>query len=146
MRLSAGERVPLIAIGTFTGKQFDDVNAARCVLGLHHLERREILYIGRHHHGSRSKDGYTCEDMFLQIQAALSEDAVVLATSHMTALNSSMMRANGYGNAVKDRAIFELTQRKPRAELFSAIPKGDPIKPNAKGPTCTVSPLGGDPG
>jgi len=121
LRLATGERVPLIAIGTFTGKQLDDINAARRALDLHHLERREILYIGRHHHGSRSKDGYTCEDMFLQIQAALCEDAVVLATSHMTALNSPTLRADGYGNAVRDRAIFELTQRKPRAELFSAF-------------------------
>jgi len=30
---------------------------------------------------------------------------------------------------VMDEAIFELTTRKPKAELYSIVPKGDRIKP-----------------
>ncbi|OAU96701.1 hypothetical protein AO385_0014 [Moraxella catarrhalis] len=47
----------------------------------------------------------------------------------MTAIQSITPRNDGYGNLVTDRAIFELTAKKPRAELFSVIPKGDNNKP-----------------
>ena len=43
----------------------------------------------------------------------------------MTALKNPVQRNDGYGNNVNDLGILELTQRKPRAELFSVIPKGD---------------------
>jgi hypothetical protein len=42
-------------------------------------------------------------------------------------------RDDGYGNQVFDRAVFEMTAKKPRAELYSVIPKGDKLKPNKKG-------------
>ncbi|WP_256345048.1 hypothetical protein [Pseudomonas gingeri] len=47
----------------------------------------------------------------------------------MTAVKSTQLRQDGYGNEVMDEAIFELTARKPKAELYSIVPKGDKIKP-----------------
>ena len=68
----------------------------------------------------------------LQIEYALASTACVLPTSRMTATRSVTVRADGYGNMVFDEAVYELTQRKPRAELFSVVPKGDSIKPKKK--------------
>lgn len=130
--IAAGGRAGLIALGEFTERQFDDLNAVRRGLGLHEIESREIVFIGRHLFVSRDKDGYTIDDMVLQIETALSSVSVVFANPKMTAMNNPQGRADGYGNHVYDRAIFECTQRKPRAELFSVIPKGDDRKPPTK--------------
>ena len=48
---------------------------------------------------------------------------------HATALINNTPRNDGYGNQVNDLAVLELTSRKPRAELYSVIPKGDDNKP-----------------
>jgi hypothetical protein len=130
--IEAGGRAPLVAIGEFTEKQWDDINAARRGLLLHEIESREIVFTGRHLYTSRAKDGYTIDDIWMQIEAALSSASVVFANPKMTALESTTGRPDGYGNTVRDRAIFECTQRKPRAELFSVIPKGDSQKPITK--------------
>ncbi len=130
--IATGGRASLIAIGVFTEQQFADLNAVRRGLGLHQIESLEIVFIGRHIYASRSEDGYTIDDMALQIESALSSDAVVFANAKMTAMNNTHARVDGYGNRVFDRAIFECTQRKPRAELFSVIPKGDYQKPPTK--------------
>ena len=122
----------MIAIGEFSEPQFSDLNAVRRGLGLHEIESREIVFIGRHIFVSRDRDGYTIDDMVLQIESALSSVSVVFANPKMTAMNNPQARADGYGNRVHDRAIFECTQRKPRAELFSVIPKGDDQKPPTK--------------
>ena len=50
----------------------------------------------------------------------------------MTTLENPLGRADGYGNTVHDRAVFECTTKKPRAELFSVMPKGDSRKPIMK--------------
>lgn len=68
---AAGGRATLIAIGTFTEGQWHDINVVRRGLGLHEIESREIVFIGRHFHTSRAKDGYTVDDMWAQIEAAL---------------------------------------------------------------------------
>jgi len=47
----------------------------------------------------------------------------------MTVLQNPKKREDGYGNRVSDQAILECTTRFPYAELYSAIPKGDKIKP-----------------
>ena len=142
----AGGKPALIAIGEFTEQQLHDINAVRRGLGLHEIESREIVFLGRHIYASRAKDGYTIADIVTQVGAALSVTSVVFANPKMTALESPQGRADGYGNTVHDRAIFECTQRKPRAELFSVIPKGDHQKPiKAKGPPL-ASLSGDDPG
>lgn len=78
------------------------------------------------------RPNYTTEDVIVQIVSALSADAVVMANVKTTALESATRREDGYGNMVRDRAVLELTQRKPRAELYSVIPKGDTNKPPAR--------------
>ncbi|MFA9487035.1 hypothetical protein LU276_08525 [Moraxella haemolytica] len=44
-------------------------------------------------------------------------------------LKSTILRDDGYGNMVWDWAIFEMTAKQPKIELFSVIPKGDDNKP-----------------
>nr|AKN38780.1 hypothetical protein [Vibrio splendidus] len=44
---------------------------------------------------------------------------------------SKVPRLDAYGNTIIDNGILELMSRKPKAELFSVIPKGDKIKPSA---------------
>jgi len=131
--LQKGQKPPFILIGRFTDRQLADIDAVRRGLRLHEIALNEIIFVGRHLHNSRSKDGYTLRDMALQIESALSSDSVVFANARMTALDSASLRQDGYGNQVRDRAIFECTQKRPRAELFSVIPKGDQAPANKKG-------------
>lgn len=127
--VSLGNRPQLIAIGELTIVQFETINLYRTANSFPLLGSREVVYVGKHHHASRSKDGYSIEDMILQLQHGLCDSAVVTITSRMTRLESTKLRVDGYGNQVRDAVILELTARKPRAEAFSAIPYGDLIKP-----------------
>lgn len=134
-QLQNGERPKFIAIGYFTDEQFTKINEFRIANDLHPLEQNEILYMGRHHYQSRvEKDGYKISDLIKQIINALSENSEVIITNRMTAIQNPAPRNDGYDNMVNDRAIFELTSKKPRAELFSVIPKGDNNKPTKQNP------------
>lgn len=125
-----GGRVRAVVIGEFTKAQYDAINAYRESVGLHRLESPEIVLLGSHMYRSRvTRDNYTIDDVMTQIACAVADTAVVLAQPRMTATRSATPRADGYGNMVLDEAIYELTQRKPRAELYSVIPKGDAKKP-----------------
>ncbi|MDG6260016.1 hypothetical protein Q7378_10245 [Glaesserella parasuis] len=128
--ISQGKKAKLQVIGSFTDKQFLDINQHRKKAELPPLECNEIVYIGRHHYQSRSKDGYNINDMVKQAESALSVHSCLVPSNRATALENPHQRHDGYGNLVNDRAILELTSKKPRAELFSVIPKGDSIKPN----------------
>lgn len=91
------------------------------------VQCNEILYMGRHHYNSRAiKDGYTIDDLLKQIESALSESSVVENNKVLKNIN---LRDDGYGNMVEDRAVFEMTAKRPKMELFSVIPKGDNNKP-----------------
>ncbi|MCP8882807.1 hypothetical protein NIM87_04800 [Devosia sp. XJ19-1] len=129
IEVSHGNRVSLITIGTFSLSQFSEINKARANLELHPLELNEILFMGRHLFKSRWADGYSVDDMVTQIESALCDAAEVSMSKFMSSLQNPEGREDGYGNVVFDRAIFEMTARKPRAELFSVIPKGDANKP-----------------
>jgi hypothetical protein len=131
-RVAGGDRPPMVAIGQFTELQFATINAGRTALDLHILEQNEILFIGRHLHASRSKDGYHLDDIVRQILSALSEDALAHIDTFVSYTQNPIARDDGYGNRVNDRAVFEMTARKPRAELYSVMPKGDTIKPTKK--------------
>jgi hypothetical protein len=131
-RVANGDRPPMIAIGRFTEVQFATINAGRTALDLHILEQNEILFIGRHLHASRSKDGYHLDDIIRQILSALSEEALAHIDTFVSYTQNPIARDDGYGNQVNDRAVFEMTARKPRAELYSVMPKGDTIKPTKK--------------
>ena len=132
-RVANGDRVPMIVIGCFTDVQFAAINTGRAALDLHLLEQNEIVFIGRHLHTSRSKDGYHLDDIVRQILSALSDDALAHIDAIVSYTQNPNARDDGYGNQVHDRAVFEMTAKKPRAELYSVMPKGDKLKPNKKG-------------
>lgn len=126
-----GGRVRAVVIGHFTPAQHEAINTYRTAVNLPRLESPEIVLIGSHLYRSRvTRDGYTIDDVMLQIECALANTAIVLPTPKMTATRSVTLRVDGYGNNILDEAVYELTQRKPRAELFSVVPKGDKIKPS----------------
>jgi len=105
----------------------------------------EVVFIGKHIYQSRvAKDGYAIEDVIDQISNAMHSESVVLDTSKMTAMENPNLRADRYGNMVKDRAVFECTVRHPRPELFSVVPRGDLIKPQKKKghSACGMAPTG----
>ncbi len=129
-RIAQGERVRTIAIGVLTEIQHAAINNHKEAAGLPLLENPEIIFLGKHAYDSRVlRDGYTIEDVITQVQFALADSARVVESVKMTALKSTCLRADGYGNEVLDEAVFELTTRKPRAELYSIVPKGDKVKP-----------------
>lgn len=128
-QLSRGEKAPMIAIGAFSPLQFANINTARRDAGLHELEQNEIVFIGRHWYESRVADGYSIDDMIDQIDSVMSGDSIAVVSPKMSCIRRQTARTDRYGNQVFDQAIFEMTNRKPRAELFSVIPRGDTNKP-----------------
>lgn len=122
----------MIVVGCFTDAQFISINEGRAAQDLHLLEQNEILFMGRHLHASRAKDGYNIDDIVAQIVSGLSAEALAHIDSFVSYTQNPNARNDGYGNQVNDRAVFEMTARKPRAELYSVMPKGDLIKPTKK--------------
>ena len=136
LKIHSGERAPLVAIGFLTDAQFEQLNLRRAALDLHLLHQNEIILIGKHLFNSRAKDGYTVDDIIDQIVSALSAVSVVNISETWSRIDNPAPRFDRYGNTVNDRGIFEMTAKKPRAELFSVMPKGDNIKPiSIKKPT-----------
>lgn len=128
--IARGEKPPVIAIGELTDTQFNEIRRLQETEGLPPLEEKEILFMGRHNYNSRVRDGYTIDDIILQIQSALSANSIA-QIYRGTFLISQTPRNDGYGNQVNDKGVLEMTQRKPKCELYSTIPKGDRIKPNS---------------
>ncbi|QYD72068.1 hypothetical protein KZJ38_34520 [Paraburkholderia edwinii] len=125
-RIAEGERVKPIAVGRLTDDQHQAISRLRLSVGLPGLDDPEILLLGRHIHQSRVvKDQYQLDDVLCQIRSSLAETSVVHGSSKMTVVKSTVPRADGYGSMVRDEAVLELLARKPKAELFSVIPKGD---------------------
>ena len=128
--LAQGERPLVVTIGVLTAEQHAAINAYRNKHGLPDLVSPEVVFLGRHLYNSRAvKDGYSIDDILDQIESAMSETAIAIATHKMTALRSTTVRSDRYGNQVIDEAVFELTQRRPKPELYSVTPKGDKNKP-----------------
>jgi len=67
--------------------------------------------------------------MLQMISSALAEHSVAVAHPKMTGLLNETRRIDAYGSSVKDLAVLELYSKRPKAELYSVIPKGD-RKPN----------------
>lgn len=134
LALERGERVALIVVGMLTDAQLGQINFGREKLGLPNVESPEVVYLGRHHFESRSAQGYTCQDMAAQLESALADHAIAIVVPRGTTLQSTVPRADGYGNMVRDQAVLELTARKPRIEVFSVIPKGDHNAPKTTKP------------
>ncbi|MFG3447099.1 hypothetical protein ACGFZ3_00755 [Stenotrophomonas sp. NPDC047960] len=129
-RIAGGERVGIVEIGELTVSQFDELVRQKRELGHEPPASRMLVYLGRHRYESRvRKDGYLPCDLVCKLQAALACSSVIETHRHMTAVVSTNDRNDGHGNKVRDRAILELQARKPRAEVFSVVPKGDLIRP-----------------
>ena len=130
IEIARGERVRIVAIGYLTQHQYDLLNEAKVASQMPRLGSPEIVFLGKHLYASRvERDGYTIDDLVVQITAALAQSSLPHVSARMTALKSTRPRTDGYGNDILDEAILELTARKPRAELYSVIPKGDRIRP-----------------
>ena len=122
-------RVRIVPIGALTEEQLGQINAGRFANSLNPIIS-EVVFVGAHIYKSRAiRDGYTIEDVVDQISAAMDTTAVVIDALHMTIMESTNLRADRYGNLVRDRIVFECSARHPRAELFSVMPKGDMHKP-----------------
>jgi hypothetical protein len=126
-----GKRPPLVVIGNLTEKQLDAINADRRQRQPPLAEiKAEIVFDGRHMHKSRCIDnGYSIEEVIEQIVSAVCETAEFMPEGRMTTITTITPGQDRRGNQVIDRAIFECSQRKPRPELYSVIPKGDKIRP-----------------
>lgn len=132
MLLANDERPKVVTIGHFTDSQFNAINELRTKHNLPALGSTEIVFMGTHLYRSRiAKNNYTIDDVLDQIVSAMAHTSTVIVTTKMTALKIEGTRADRYGNQVRDEAIFEMTQRRPKAELFSVIPKGDRNQPPA---------------
>jgi hypothetical protein len=125
-RIDCGDKVWALDVGRLTDEQFAALQQLKADLGHPIPESPELVYLGRHHYKSRViGDGYEIEDLVSQVEAAMAVDSMIEAEKHMTALVSAHRREDGYGFRVRDRMILELQQRKPKGEIYSAIPKGD---------------------
>lgn len=133
-RVSNGERLAPIDIGELTAQQFSAINLGRAQHGLPAVDSPVIVYSGRHHFESRLKDGYVIADMIVQLHSGLGEHSVVRIGQRTTLLRNPVGRQDGYGNLVFDEIVLELLARKPKAEAFSAIPRGDKGGPANKKP------------
>lgn len=127
-QLQNGTRARLVTIGNLTAEQLTAINDNRRAHG-HPAIVADVVFVGRHVYESRiMRDGYTIDDVIDQISSAMNAAAVVVPAATMTAIENPLPRPDRYGNAVRDRAIFECSARHPRPELFSVVPKGDRIK------------------
>jgi hypothetical protein len=126
--LAEGGKPRVVTIGVLTDEQFSEINRKRAEMGLHPLESPEIVLLGRHLYKSRVvQNHYTIDDICDQIESALSPNSVPILGNKMTALRNNQPRQDRYGNQVKDEAILELTQRRPKAELFLSSLRGTGI-------------------
>lgn len=126
-QLQNGERPRFQAIGKLTDEQLETINQKQIEKGFPIVQCNEILYMGRHHYESRViRDGYQIDDLIKQIESSLAESSVI---ENNKVLKSTVLRDDGYGNMVEDWAVFEMTAKRPKMELFSIIPKGDNNKP-----------------
>ncbi|MGD0630146.1 MAG: hypothetical protein ABR987_12370 [Terracidiphilus sp.] len=131
--LQAGERTPRVVVGRLTKSQIEAVNAQQAEQGLP-LSIDELVFVGRHIFQRRMMgDGYTIDDVLIQIESALSEESVVIANEYMTAIKNPGARPDRLGNFVHDEVILECSRYRPNPDVFSVIPKGDKIKPKKEG-------------
>src|ERR1017187_3013025 len=127
--IQEGKKARLVAVGTLTDLQLDAINRQRAAHNYLPIVA-EVVFLGRYIHNSRVVgDGYTNDDIIDQIASAMDDGALVLENYAMTTVENPKPRADRSGNSVRDRMVLECSNRHPRPELFSVIPKGDHIKP-----------------
>jgi hypothetical protein len=124
--LANGERVNPVKIGLMTDDQFSQVNSLRAQSGFDPLPSKEVFYTGKHHAGSRYKDGYAPQDLLKQLTSGL-DDAAVPQMDRAGRVNlvSTLPRFDGYASTVSDTVALIPSKGQTIAEAFSVIPKGD---------------------
>jgi hypothetical protein len=130
LKIRRGKKAQQYIIGRFTEAQLTVINAQRAQRGWEPLVA-DILFNGRHVYESRCKrDGYSIDDVVVQIISALSATSIPHLDRASTVLRAPTERDDGHGHKVRDEAVFECTNRHPNAELFSVAPKGDGKEPH----------------
>jgi len=124
-----GKKAPLISVGTLTPEQLGCINKYRKKHGFP-LMADELVFIGSHVYKSRiTEDGYTIEEVLVQIEIATKAESTVINSQKMTGLRNPNKRADLRGNQVRDEVVLECSARYPRPEIFSVVPRGDDKKP-----------------
>jgi hypothetical protein len=121
-----------VAIACLTETQLTMLNAERAGRNFKAMTSR-VLFVGAHIYESRvRRDGYSFDDVILQIESALQETAVFTPGPSMSQIVSCAEREDGYGNRVIDTAVLGCDAKYPHSELYSIIPKRDHVKPPKK--------------
>jgi len=124
-----GGRPHRVTIGELNASQLASLNADRVTRGFGPLNGL-VFFRGKHIYERRMLcDGYTVEDIIMQIRSAFSEHSVTNFNPKMSSLRNPIEWQDQYGNRVKDEVVLECFANHPRAEIYSVIPKGDKIKP-----------------
>lgn len=123
--IQSGERPKVVSVGYLTAQQHQDINTIRAASGMPLLAEPIVLFMGGHLYRSRNADGYSIAEMLVMIEHSMDATAQAHATKRFTGLQGKTSRQDAYGNTITDLAVLELYSRRPKAELFSVIPKGD---------------------
>jgi hypothetical protein len=125
-----GKKAPLISVGTLTPEQLACINKYRKKQGFP-LMAAELVFFGSHVYKRRiAEDGYSIDEVLVQIESATKAEATVINGQKMTGLRNPNKRADLHGNQVRDEVVLECSARYPRAEIFSVVPRGDKKKPD----------------
>jgi uncharacterized protein YfiM (DUF2279 family) len=132
MKIHRGRRAWPVVIGSLTAAQLEVLNAERARRGFRPMTEK-VVFVGAHIYNSRVlQDGYSFEDVIVQITGAMRETSILKIEPKMNGLVSCAKRDDGYGNRIIDWGVLECDVRFPRPELISVIPKGDKNKPVKK--------------
>jgi hypothetical protein len=137
IKVQAGERPKLVKVGILSPGQLEIINKRRSERGWEPIGPT-VVFLGKHMYDSRcTKDGYSIDELLVQIESAFSDGSTVLCERASAALRNPVARDDGRGHHVHDEAVFECTARYPSAELYSVAPKGDGKAPHqkSKGPS-----------
>jgi len=125
--IAQNKKVRPVPIGRLTEAQLAALQNEQTKRGFPVIEGGEVIFHGKHVYESRViRNGYSIEDVIAQITSAMDEVAICKG---LTAIQNVVPRDDGYGNRVRDKAVFECTARRPKLELISVVPTGDHIKP-----------------
>ena len=123
--VKAGNRPQRARIGYLTDVQLNSINAHRRANLLPEIAA-EITFLGKHVYESRCvQNGYSIEEVILQITRALDETSIFRPVRSWTTLRNPEPRVEKGGNRVHDEVVLECTSQAPYPELFSVVPRGD---------------------
>ena len=102
-------------VGRLTDKQLAKLNEERAKRKRDPMDA-DVVFVGLHIYERRIVfDGFSVDDVVLQIVGAMDGDSIIRMSQKMTALQSCRKREDGYGNQVTDEAVLECTGKDPTA-------------------------------